>query len=64
VPDYYASAQQKIAPRRSVALFALLAIAMVVVSYVVSPISSQAALLALVTLSGEWRTKYSFSASL
>jgi heat shock protein HtpX len=35
MPNYYASTQQKIAPRRSVALFALLAIVMVVVSYVV-----------------------------
>jgi heat shock protein HtpX len=35
MPNYYASAEQKIAPRRSVGLFALLAITMVVVSYVV-----------------------------
>src|SRR5580704_1162016 len=35
MPNFYASAEQKIAPRRSVALFALLAITMVVVSYVV-----------------------------
>jgi Zn-dependent protease with chaperone function len=35
MPHFYASAEQKIAPRRSVALFALLAITMVVVSYVV-----------------------------
>jgi heat shock protein HtpX len=35
MPTYYASARQRIAPRRSVALFALLAIAMVVVSYIV-----------------------------
>ena len=34
MPTYYASTDQKIAPRRSVALFALLAVAMVVVSYV------------------------------
>ena len=35
MPNFYGSAEQKIAPRRSVALFALLAITMVVVSYVV-----------------------------
>jgi heat shock protein HtpX len=35
MPHFYASAEQRIAPRRSVALFALLAITMVVVSYVV-----------------------------
>jgi heat shock protein HtpX len=35
MPHFYASAEQKIAPRRSVALLALLAITMVVVSYVV-----------------------------
>ena len=35
MPTFYASAEQKIAPRRSVALFALLAITIVVVSYVV-----------------------------
>jgi heat shock protein HtpX len=35
MPNYYASAEQKIAPRRSVALFALLAITMVVVTYIV-----------------------------
>src|SRR5580704_5970173 len=35
MPNFYASAEQRIAPRRSVALFALLAITMVVVSYVV-----------------------------
>jgi len=35
MPNFYASAEQKIAPRRSVVLFALLAITMVVVSYVV-----------------------------
>jgi heat shock protein HtpX len=34
MPTYYASTGQKITPRRSVALFALLAVAMVVVSYV------------------------------
>jgi heat shock protein HtpX len=35
MPNFYASTRQKIAPRRSVALFAFLAIAMVVVSYIV-----------------------------
>ena len=35
MPNYYASTEQKIAPRRSVALFALLAIVMVWLSYVV-----------------------------
>ena len=35
MPTFYASGEQKIAPRRSVALFALLAITMVVVSYIV-----------------------------
>jgi hypothetical protein len=35
MPNYYASTQQSIAPRRSVALFAFLAMAMVVVSYLV-----------------------------
>jgi heat shock protein HtpX len=35
MPTYYASTGQKIAPRRSVALFALLAVVMVAVSYVV-----------------------------
>jgi hypothetical protein len=35
MPTYYASGQKTIAPRRSVALFALLAIVMVVVSYIV-----------------------------
>jgi heat shock protein HtpX len=35
MPNYYATTRQKIAPRRSVALFALLAIVMVVVSYIV-----------------------------
>jgi Zn-dependent protease with chaperone function len=34
MPDYYASTQERIAPRQSVALFALLAIVMVVVSYI------------------------------
>jgi Zn-dependent protease with chaperone function len=35
MPNFYARAEKKIAPRRSVALFALLAITMVVISYVV-----------------------------
>jgi heat shock protein HtpX len=35
MPNYYASMHERIAPRRSVALFAFLAIAMVVVSYIV-----------------------------
>lgn len=35
MPTYYATSQRAIAPRRSVALFALLAITMVVVSYLV-----------------------------
>jgi hypothetical protein len=35
MPNYYASMHARTAPRRSVALFALLAIAMVVVSYIV-----------------------------
>src|ERR1700691_6171019 len=35
MPTYYASDKKAIAPRRSVALFALLAITMVVVSYIV-----------------------------
>lgn len=35
MPNFYDGAEQKIAPRRSVALFALLAITMVVVSYIV-----------------------------
>jgi len=35
MPTFYASGEQKIVPRRSVALFALLAITMVVVSYIV-----------------------------
>jgi heat shock protein HtpX len=35
MPNYYASTQPRIAPRRSVALFAFLAMAMVVVSYIV-----------------------------
>ncbi|MGB2654001.1 MAG: M48 family metallopeptidase, partial [Candidatus Acidiferrum sp.] len=35
MPNYYASKRQKIAPRRSVALFALLAMSMVVFSYIV-----------------------------
>jgi len=35
MPNFYASTEQKITPRRSVALFALLAITMVVISYVV-----------------------------
>jgi heat shock protein HtpX len=35
MPNYYASMHERIAPRRSMALFALLAITMVVVSYIV-----------------------------
>jgi heat shock protein HtpX len=35
MPNYYASTHERIAPRRSVALFAFLAMAMVVVSYIV-----------------------------
>ena len=35
MPTFCASGEQKIVPRRSVALFALLAITMVVVSYIV-----------------------------
>ena len=38
MPNYYASMRERIAPRRSVALFAFLAIAMVVVSYIVIPL--------------------------